>query len=45
MRQIIILAIIALYWGMPIDLIPDVIPVAGQIDDVLVTLIGLLGMK
>jgi uncharacterized membrane protein YkvA (DUF1232 family) len=45
MRQLIVLAIVVIYWGVPVDLIPDVIPVAGQIDDVLVTILGLLGMK
>lgn len=44
MRQLIVLAIVVVYWGVPLDLIPDVIPVAGQIDDVIVTVLGLIGM-
>jgi len=45
MRQLIILVIIVIYWGVPTDLIPDVIPVARQIDDVIVTILGILGMQ
>jgi len=44
MRQLIILAIMIIYCGVPADLIPDAIPIAGQIDDLIVVLLGLKGI-
>jgi len=40
MRIILIIAA-AVYCGLPTDLIPDFIPVAGQIDDVIIGLFAL----
>jgi uncharacterized membrane protein YkvA (DUF1232 family) len=34
-------ALSILYWLSPIDLIPDLIPILGQLDDVLVLVIGI----
>ena len=45
MRRLIIAAIVVGYIGAPVDLIPDFIPVAGQIDDLIVLLLGGMGMK
>jgi uncharacterized membrane protein YkvA (DUF1232 family) len=36
-----ILPLLVLYLALPLDLIPDFIPVIGQLDDVLVVVIGL----
>jgi uncharacterized membrane protein YkvA (DUF1232 family) len=39
-RKLVLLALIA-YLSMPIDLVPDFIPVAGQLDDVLIAALAL----
>ncbi len=39
-RKLALLAI-ALYLALPLDLVPDFIPLAGQLDDAVVVLIGL----
>ena len=39
-RKLVLLALVA-YLSVPIDLIPDFIPVAGQLDDVLVAALAL----
>ncbi|MGK2932359.1 MAG: YkvA family protein [Solirubrobacterales bacterium] len=39
-RKLILLGVVA-YLIMPIDLVPDFIPVAGQLDDAIVVLLGL----
>jgi len=36
----VVLIILVIYWIVPADLIPDGIPVAGYIDDLLATIIG-----
>ena len=41
LRAKCVLPAIVLYIAMPIDLIPDFIPVLGQLDDLLVTVLGL----
>jgi uncharacterized membrane protein YkvA (DUF1232 family) len=40
-RDRFLLAGIVVYLAMPIDLVPDVIPVAGQLDDAVVVAVGL----
>ncbi len=37
----ILLPVLVLYLALPIDLIPDFIPVIGQIDDIVVVVVGL----
>lgn len=39
-RKLVLLALVA-YLSLPIDLVPDFIPVAGQIDDVIVAALAL----
>lgn len=39
-RKVVLLALVA-YLSMPIDLVPDFIPVAGQVDDVIVAALAL----
>ena len=39
--RIVFIILAALYCGLPTDLIPDFIPVAGQIDDIIVVLLAL----
>jgi uncharacterized membrane protein YkvA (DUF1232 family) len=39
-RKLVLLALVA-YLSIPIDLVPDFIPVAGQVDDVLVAALAL----
>jgi uncharacterized membrane protein YkvA (DUF1232 family) len=39
-RKLVLLALVA-YLSMPIDLVPDFIPIAGQLDDVLVAALAL----
>ena len=36
-RHKVLLIVLLAYLALPIDLVPDVIPVAGQLDDVLIT--------
>jgi uncharacterized membrane protein YkvA (DUF1232 family) len=36
----LVLAAMAMYLAMPLDLIPDFVPVLGQIDDMVVVLVG-----
>jgi uncharacterized membrane protein YkvA (DUF1232 family) len=40
-RRKLVLVALVLYLSMPIDLVPDFIPVAGQLDDVLVAALAL----
>ena len=39
-RKLVLLALVA-YLSLPIDLVPDFIPVAGQLDDVIVAALAL----
>jgi uncharacterized membrane protein YkvA (DUF1232 family) len=40
-RRKLVLVALVLYLSMPIDLVPDFIPVAGQLDDILVAALAL----
>jgi len=40
-RAKVVLGVAALYLAMPIDLVPDFIPVAGQLDDAIVAAVAL----
>ena len=39
-RKLVLLALVA-YLALPIDLVPDFVPVAGQLDDVVITALAL----
>jgi uncharacterized membrane protein YkvA (DUF1232 family) len=40
-RRKVVLGLLAGYLGMPIDLVPDFVPVAGQLDDVVIAALAL----
>ena len=43
-RNLILAAVALIYWIVPIDLMPDIIPVLGQVDDVIIGVITVLNL-